>query len=171
MSTENSPLEIQALVRIMGELSYYQILNIDSGVPGREIKRAYYTTARTYHPDNNRHLETAVRDDCHRVSKQITEAYCVLRDPRKRQAYDQHLGSGTGLRMQLAEARAAHAREDSQARSGRTAQGRQFLRKAEEDISRGDTAAAAQNLQMALTFEPDNEHFKSLLEDVRKKNS
>lgn len=171
MTTEKAPLEVQALVRIMGELSYYQLLHIEADVPNREIKRAYYATARTFHPDSNRHLESKLRKDCHLISKRITEAYCVLRDPRKRQAYDLHLSSGAGLRMQLAAARAAHAKEDAQARSGRTTQGRQFLRKAEEALARGEAASVIQNLQMALTFEPDNEHFKNLLEAARKKAS
>jgi DnaJ-class molecular chaperone len=169
VSTEKAPLEIQALVRIMGELSYYQILHVEPGVPNREIKRAYYATARTFHPDNNRHLEPAMRKDCHLISKRITEAYCVLRDPRKRKAYDERLRSGEGLRIQLSEAKAAHAKRDTESRQGKTPQGRQFVQKAVQDMQRGDHAAAVNNLQMALTFEPGSDYFKELLEKARQK--
>ena len=74
-----------------------------------------------------------------------------------------------GLRMQLAEARAAHAKQDSAKRTGTTPQGKQFLLKAEADMQQGNYAGGIQNLQMALTFEPGNEHFKELLEQARKK--
>jgi len=76
---------------------------------------------------------------------------------------------GEGLRMQLAEAKAAHAKRDTEERQGKTPQGRQFLQKAKEDMQRGDHASACSNLQMALTFESDNAYFKELLEEARGK--
>jgi DnaJ-class molecular chaperone len=160
-------LEIQALVRIMDELSYYQLLHVEPDASRSDLKRAYYETARTFHPDANRDLDDKTKESCHKVSKVVTEAYCVLRDPRKRKAYDARQAEG-GLRMQLAEAKAAHAKQDSAKRTGTTPQGKQFLLKAEADMQREDYASAAQNLQMALTFEPGNAHFKELLEEARK---
>ncbi len=164
-------LEIQALVRIMDELSYYQLLHVEPDVSSRDLKQAYYATARTFHPDTNRKLDDKTRESCHRISKVVTEAYCVLRDPRKRKAYDAKLDTEDGMRMQLSEARAAHAKQDSAKRTGTTPQGKQFLLKAEADMRREDYASASQNLQMALTFEPSNEHFKELLEEARKKRN
>jgi hypothetical protein len=55
-------------------------------------------------------------------------------------------------------------------RGGRTPQGKQFLMKAQEDMRREDFASAIRNLQMAMTFEADNDYFKSLLEEARKRN-
>ncbi len=162
-------LEIKALAKIIDELSYYQILHLEPDASSRELKRAYYSTSRTFHPDANGHLDGEIRQSCTLISKRITEAYCVLKDPRKRKAYDERLDSGDGLRMQLAEAKAAHAKRDTETRQGKTAQGRQFLQKAKEDIQRGDHASAASNLQMALTFEPGNDYFKELLEEARRK--
>jgi DnaJ-class molecular chaperone len=156
-------------VRILDELSYYQLLHVDANVSSRDLKRAYYETARTFHPDGNRTLDPVSQKSCHRISKVITEAYCVLRDPRKRKAYDDKIQAGEGLRMQLAEARAAHAKRDSQKRMGTTPQGKQFLLKAESDMQQGNYAGAIQNLQMAITFEPSNQHFKELLEVARKR--
>jgi DnaJ-class molecular chaperone len=164
-----APLEIQALAKIMDELDYYQILHLEPGVASSEIKRAFHSTSRTFHPDVNRHLSAELVEDCSRISKRITEAYCVLRDPRRRKAYDQRLEQKDGLRMQLSEARAAHAKQDMQERQGKTPQGRQFHQKATEDMARGDWAAAERNFKMALTFEPDNAFFKELAEEARKK--
>ena len=71
--------------------------------------------------------------------------------------------------MQLAEARAAHAKHDTAKRTGTTPQGKKYLLKAEADMRGENYASAAQNLQMALTFEPGNGHFKELLEEARKR--
>lgn len=165
---EISALEIKALVRILDELSYYQILHVEPTATRREIKQAYYENARTYHPDANRHLEVEMQHSCLLVSKCITEAYCVLRDPRKRKSYDEKLAGGESMRIQLSEAKSAHAKRDSAERTGHTPQGKQFLHKAREEMDRGECGAAIGHLQMALTFEPSNDYFKELLEEARK---
>jgi DnaJ-class molecular chaperone len=157
-----APLEIKALVKILEELDYYQILHLEPDAPASAVKRAFHATSRTFHPDANRHLDEELRDGCARISKRVTEAYCVLRDPRRRQAYDEKLASG-GRRMQLAEAKAAHVKKQVETRQGRTPQGRQFYQKAQQDLERGNTAGAVNNLRMALTFEPDNAFFKEQL--------
>jgi DnaJ-class molecular chaperone len=167
--SELAPLEIQALAKIMDELDYYQVLHLETGASTSEVKKAFHAVSRTFHPDVNRHLAPELVDQCQRISKRLTEAYCVLRDPRRRKAYDQHLANDDGLRMQLSEAKAAHARQDAHERQGKTPQGRQFHQKGVEDIAREDWAAAERNLKMALTFEPDNAYFKELAEDARKK--
>lgn len=167
-----APLEIQALTRIMDELDYYQILHLDRSASPSEIKRAYYQSTRTFHPDSNRHLDEEMLRGCARIAKRLTEAYCVLRDPRKRKAYDEKITESAGsVRMQLSEAKSAHQKKQSETLQGRTPQGRQFLQKALKELDRGQTAQAIQNLQMALTFEPDNGHFKDMLADLRKRKS
>lgn len=166
-----SRLEIEALAKIMDELDYYRLLNVEKNVSSRDLKLAYYQNSRTYHPDANRNLDASTQESCHQISKAITEAYCVLRDPRKRQAYDAQLEADGGLRIQLAAARAAHARTESDRRMGTTPQGKQFLLKAEEDVRQDNVSGAIQNLQMALTFEPGNAGFKEMLEELRKKKS
>jgi len=163
-----APLEIQALAKIMDELDYYQILHLNRDASAVELKKAYFSTSRAFHPDANRHLEPVLLDQCQRVSKRVTEAYCVLKDPRKRKVYDERLDSGEGQqRMQLSEAKAAHAKQETDARQGKTPQGRQYLLKATEDAGREDWAGAIRNLQMALTFEPDNSLFKDRLEEAK----
>jgi len=162
--------EIRALAKIMDELDYYQILHLEPGASQSDIKRAYFSTSRTLHPDVNRHLDAAVQAECMRVSKRVTEAYCILRDPRSRTAYDaQRTEDGSDIRMQLADAKASHVKKDNQERQGRTPQGRQYYQKAAAALERDEAAAAISNLQMALTFEPDNAFFKEQLADVKAK--
>ncbi len=162
-------VEIRALSKILGELDYYQILHLEQDASAAALKKAYYATSRMFHPDVNRHLDPELRERSDRIAKRLTEAYCVLRDSRRRRAYDKKLSEGvSGLRMQLAEAKAAHAKQDSEERQGKTVQGRQYFKKAMQDLEREDTASALRNLQMALTFEPDNDYIKEKLADARK---
>ena len=162
------PAEIVALSRLLDELSYYQLLELpNGGCSTSELKRAYHGLARRFHPDAYRGQDDAVRAAVNRVAKRLTEAYSVLRDPRRRRAYDERLGAESGgLRIQLAEAEAAAERAVAE-RTGSTPNGRRYFTLAHGDIDRGDLAAAARNLQMAITFEPGNDFFKLKLEEVR----
>ena len=91
----------------------------------------------------------------------------MLRDPRKRRAYDDKLAENAGVRMQLAEAKAAEKRGGSESRRATTDQGRQFHQKATAAVAQSDWLTARNHLQMALTFEPKNDFLKQELEQVR----
>jgi len=161
--------EISALARILDELDYYELLQVERGAEVSAIKRAYHQSSRSFHPDVNRHLKGDVGEAARRIAMRISEAYSVLRDPRRRRAYDQRLDAGREVRIQLAEARSEAGREAVQQRAGRTPQGRQFFKLAEAALARQDLVSAANNLQTALTFEPDNQSFQQMLGEVRAK--
>jgi DnaJ-class molecular chaperone len=168
----STALEIRALSKIMDELDYYQLLHLQPDAKMSELKAAYFETSRTFHPDANSSLEPVLLRQCHAIAKRVTEAYCVLRDPRKRRVYDEQLAEQSGdVRIQLAEAKATHAKQDSDARQGKTPQGRQFFLRALEDEQNEDWGAAIRNLQMALTFEANNAVFKERLEAFKKRQS
>ncbi|MBN1477720.1 DnaJ domain-containing protein [Candidatus Sumerlaeota bacterium] len=66
---------------------YYNILGVSRDASKEEIRKAFRSLARKYHPDTNRDPEAEAR------FKEVNEAYEVLGDPEKRQRYDA-LGSG-----------------------------------------------------------------------------
>lgn len=66
---------------------YYKVLGVDKKATSDDIKKAYRKLARKYHPDAN-----ANNPQAEEKFKEIGEAYEVLKDPQKRQRYDQ-LGS------------------------------------------------------------------------------
>lgn len=63
---------------------YYQTLGVTKGADAKEIKSAYRKLARKYHPDVNPNDKSAEAK-----FKEVSEAYEVLSDPKKRELYDQ----------------------------------------------------------------------------------
>ncbi len=62
---------------------YYEVLGLQKGASDAEIKKAYRTLAKKYHPDMNK--DAGAEDKF----KEINEAYEVLSDPQKKSTYDQ----------------------------------------------------------------------------------
>ena len=77
--TERSVKEIMAVEF----RDYYEVLGVPRTATQEEIQRSYRKLARKFHPDVNK------AKDAEDKFKEINEAYEVLKDPEKRQKYDQ----------------------------------------------------------------------------------
>ncbi len=75
-------------------INYYELLEIPTDSDERQIKRAYYRLARQLHPDKATSPEE--QQSFEERFAQVSAAYNNLKDPAKRQAYDQRLKGGTG---------------------------------------------------------------------------
>src|SRR5580698_1273155 len=62
---------------------YYKTLGIERSASADDIRKAYRRLARKYHPDVSKEADALER------FKQMQEAYEVLKDPKKRAAYDE----------------------------------------------------------------------------------
>lgn len=74
----------------MAEPDYYAVLGIARDADADAVRSAYRSLARQYHPDVNQD------DEARQRFQQITAAYEVLSDPKKRQAYDRFGRAGVG---------------------------------------------------------------------------
>ncbi len=70
----------------MSKHDYYEILGLTHNAGDEEIKKAYRSLARKYHPDVNKSNAKQSEEKF----KEINEAYEILSDPQKRAAYDQY---------------------------------------------------------------------------------
>ncbi|MBP9854881.1 MAG: molecular chaperone DnaJ [Candidatus Omnitrophica bacterium] len=70
---------------------YYEILGVAKDAAAQDIKKKYRSLALKYHPDR---VEESKKAESEEKFKEISEAYGVLSDPKKRQLYDQHGHAG-----------------------------------------------------------------------------
>lgn len=86
----------------MAKQDYYAILGVSRSASAADIKAAYRKLALKYHPDRNPNNKEAEE-----TFKEITAAYEVLSDDKKRQQYDQfgaegmNMGGGNASHMNM----------------------------------------------------------------------
>lgn len=69
-------------------IDYYQVLGVPQNASAEDIKRAYRGLVRQYHPDAQ-----ATPGGTSALFRQVQEAYEVLSDAKRREAYDRRLGN------------------------------------------------------------------------------
>ncbi|HEY7524953.1 MAG TPA: molecular chaperone DnaJ [Candidatus Limnocylindrales bacterium] len=72
------------------ERDLYSVLGVERGASDADVKKAYRRLAQQWHPDVNQDATAPER------FKEINEAYQVLSDPQRRQAYDLFGRAGVG---------------------------------------------------------------------------
>ncbi|MBU0591629.1 molecular chaperone DnaJ [Candidatus Micrarchaeota archaeon] len=73
---------------MVAKSDYYEILGLSKGAGSADIKKAYRKLAMQYHPDRNSDSSATEK------FKEISEAYAVLSDEKKKAQYDQYGHAG-----------------------------------------------------------------------------
>ena len=76
---------LQKDFKMADKRDYYEVLGVDKNASADEIKRAYRTLAKKYHPDMN-----PGDAEAEAKFKEVNEAYAVLSDEEKRKKYDSY---------------------------------------------------------------------------------
>lgn len=161
--------ETKLIARSLEQLDYFQVLGAELDAPFDELKARYHQLQRNYHPDAfftspDLELKAAVN----RIAKRVAEAYVILKDAEKRAKYTRDItGPERAKRLRFSEDSEREQRIEKEQEQGKTAQGRNLWKKAEEAARRGDHAAAIRDLKTALLFEKDNERFKSRIAELQ----
>lgn len=108
MEAENQPtIDIEDLIRekhaLVGKGDYYGILGIESDAEVTEIRDAYFQLAKLFHPDAIARTETGeLEKEALEVFKEISEAYRVLGDKKRRILYQQEGAEAVSARQPAA---------------------------------------------------------------------
>ncbi len=79
--TERDFISIKAMF-VKDQDNAYKILEIDKSVPDHEVKKAYRTMAKKYHPDKLMDMDEAYRKGAEEKFRKVQEAYETVRKER-----------------------------------------------------------------------------------------
>jgi DnaJ like chaperone protein len=80
-TTHQDFLSIRAMF-VQDQDNAYKILEIDKTVPDHEVKKAYRTMAKKYHPDKLMDMDAAYRKGAEEKFRKVQEAYETIRKER-----------------------------------------------------------------------------------------
>lgn len=160
--------QVESWLRVLDDSSYYELLGVLEIASDDTIQAAFHAFSQSFHPDNHRGADEALRADVTRIFKRGAEAYRVLRDPKSRAAYDLALAQGA-LRLMPGQARRDGEKSTESLESFcNSAGGRLHARQAERALSERDLDGAHALLRKALLAEGDNDaledRFRELFE-------
>ena len=78
----------QLFARLGKASNHYEVLGVDRNASDEELKNAYHTLARRYHPDRFHQSDTKLSNQIDSAFAQIARAYGTLGDQTSRAAYD-----------------------------------------------------------------------------------
>jgi molecular chaperone DnaJ len=70
------------VISVAEKRDYYEVLGVAKSASDKDLKNAFRSLARKYHPDRS------TEDDAENMFKEIQEAYAILSDSQKRAQYD-----------------------------------------------------------------------------------
>lgn len=181
--------EIIELERVQEGQDHFTLLGVERGASPEVVKQSFLEFSKRYHPDRFGGINLgSFRARIERIYRRVTEAYTVLSNPERREAY---LKANPQLRSPAPPPPAPGAvpmfdeeplrgdeerRPERQARLSRhpylarTHKLTDLLMRGKAAIARGDFEQAYADLNQVVSLDPKNREASSLLADVRKKH-
>jgi curved DNA-binding protein CbpA len=159
--TEEEELK-QFFDRMERAVTHYEVLDVSSSSEVSEIKRAYYSLARRYHPDRF-HSKIDVHSRVESAFARIAQAYETLINQKHRATYDAKLAAQDRARK-IGEA-APKARKDSAPKTankeGSAVNAEKSFRDGYAALQLGQTAVAITHLAAAAKAAPDEPRYRA----------
>ena len=136
--------EIESLLGQLARVDHYAALGLDESANAVDIKKAYFKSAKKYHPDGLARLGLGdLKEDAARVFARIAEAFETLSNRDKRAQYD------------------SHGSQELQIDTARLAQAETSFRKGEILSKMGNFLGALEYLTPAAELWPDEPAYQS----------
>jgi len=129
--------------RIARAKDYYDLLGLESHAKADEIKNAYHSLARRYHPDRFHQADAQLRNQIESAFARVAQAYEVLGDQSARATYDAKFGAAAST-----DAASKAARREPSAASPKTS----TESRAESSFQKGVAATRQRQPQQAVRF-------------------
>ena len=147
-----SRTELEAIVKVIKSLTYYQILKVTPASSLTEIREAFHQEALDFHPDQYTHSSDPISQEMSRkIYERVVEAYRTLSQQDKRVLYDHMLDGG--------EISAPIIKETMTKKLG---MGDRFYQLAAQAFQNKDFPSAKMNIEIALNAENENQKFLQL---------
>lgn len=163
------------------EWTHYELLQVKRRADAKTIKRAYFERSKQWHPDRFRRPNLGpFKAMIDRIFQTVQEAYRVLSDPKKREAYDEanvlmvdQDEIADMLREQRKKEREVRRAEQAELRRkkrnpmrARIGKARTFYEEAKQLKAQGQLMEALRIARLAVTFEQRPE-YDQLVEDLQ----
>lgn len=114
--TEEEAHRIQDVYARLNKMDHYRLLGVAATTEPKDIKRAYFTLARLYHPDRFFRKDVgALKPKIEAIFAAMTNAHDTLTDPQRRAPYDAYLREVLKTRIMRRNAEALEVRQDFRA--------------------------------------------------------
>lgn len=142
------------LDRVLNAVTFYDVLGIDRGVESDELKKAYFTSAKQFHPDKYRSESPETLKRIQDAFTSLSQAHETLKTPELREIYDYR------MRKELAE----REKRGSEASGNASLQAEQAAENFERGFSMlmdGDAEGAVPFLARAAHYAPKNARYRA----------
>ena len=164
--------EAESLISISQKGNFYQILGLDLAAGKKEIRNAYFTLTKKYHPDcfQGELLEEQL-SLIEKAYQIISRAYDVLKNPRKKQEYDFSRGKVVQARdesrkeLTTKKIKLAH-QEIRKKYGGNIDKAKRIFDDALIALKKGDKKSAAASMKIAISLDPLNQGYKKKLKEL-----
>src|SRR4030042_2559266 len=114
--------KVEAFFNRLKFIDYYEILGLEKWATHDDIRKAYYTVAKDFHPDKHFYMPSeTLKNKLNTIFTQITEAYKILSSSKMRKEYDDSLSTRVEKRapsnLEIAKTRFREGREAFMKRS------------------------------------------------------
>ena len=143
------------------EKNYYQLLGISINASEEEIRKAYYNLAKKFHPDR----KTSDKSDTLGPEEfaLITQAFNILKDPKKRKEYDEKLRKELELQKKIKLGEAKVTKPNSEIGGGQQQLARESYKKGLKELKNRNYVRAYYLFKTATEKDPNQAEYWSYL--------